>query len=196
LPIAMPTDLQVGEVVYKAHEPGEDGYDAETIRRKYASSPDKRDYYHIGIVESVQPLMIRHMTSPRPQMDYKLGKWNWHGWLIKISGQKKEGGETMESYVIITGGNMEKPINMREQPTAKSDRIAQIPQGTIGILLESGDAYSRVRANGTEGYVMNDFLQRTDIGGSGTTQAETVEVSKEELQKMYDTIGDWLGLRG
>ncbi len=78
-------DLSVGEVVYKAREPGEPGYDEETIRKRYTDSPDKRDYYHIGVVESVYPLRIRHMTTPRAKMDTSLGKWRFHGWLKKIS---------------------------------------------------------------------------------------------------------------
>ena len=78
--IACNSELKVGEVVFKARDPGEKGYDADTIRRNYASSPDKRDYYHIWVVMSVYPLRIRHMTTPAAKMDTKLGAWSHHGW--------------------------------------------------------------------------------------------------------------------
>lgn len=89
LPVHTAGDLKVGEVVFKARNPGESGYDAERIRKSYRSSPDKRDYYHIGVVESVCPLRIRHMTTPMPRMDTSLGKWKYHGWLRKIEPEMK-----------------------------------------------------------------------------------------------------------
>ncbi|MCR5369236.1 MAG: hypothetical protein K6E83_00825 [Clostridium sp.] len=82
--IGSAAELRTGDVVFKAHEPGEGGYDAERINRSYASSPDRRDYYHIGIVISPKPLRILHMTSPRAAVDRKIGKWRFHGRLRKI----------------------------------------------------------------------------------------------------------------
>lgn len=90
-PIACNSELKVGEVVFKARNPGEARYDAERIRRSYGRSPDKKDYYHIGVVESVYPLRIRHMTTPKPKMDTALGQWKYHGWLRKIREEEEHG---------------------------------------------------------------------------------------------------------
>ena len=89
-PISGNADLTIGDVVFKAREPGEAGYDAKTIQGRYASSPDKRDYYHIGVVLSVYPLRIRHMTTPSVKLDTSLGKWRFHGWLKKIRQEENE----------------------------------------------------------------------------------------------------------
>lgn len=51
--------LQVDQLVYKAHDPGESGY---ALPEKYAKHADQRDYYHVGVVESVTPLTIVHCT--------------------------------------------------------------------------------------------------------------------------------------
>lgn len=51
--------LQVDQLVYKAHDPGESGY---ALPEKYAKHADRRDYYHVGVVESVNPLTIVHCT--------------------------------------------------------------------------------------------------------------------------------------
>jgi hypothetical protein len=43
-----------------------------------------------------------------------------------------------------------------------------------------------------EGYVMNTYLERLP----DEFESNTVSVSKEDLRKIYNTIGSWLGLRG
>ncbi len=71
--------------MFKAHEPEDEGYDAAMINGRYAASPDRRDYYHIGVVASVNPLRIRHMTSPTVKLDTKLGRWAYHGRLKRVN---------------------------------------------------------------------------------------------------------------
>ena len=204
--------LKVGEAVVKALAPGEEGYDAETISKKYASSPDKNDYYHVGVVLSVNPLRIRHMTTPKPKLDTKIGKWKYHGWLKKIGTDENGGGDYMSEngeLVVIRGGNLETTVNLRAGPSTDRRIIADIAQGSVGTLIEIFDEkWSKVNVTCTEGrrvtgYVQNVFINRMD----GSTPAEPepdppsnesdyVTVRKEELQRIYDTIGDWLGLRG
>ena len=70
-------DLIVGEVVYRVYEPGQGGYN---LPERYGPggqsyTGDLRDYYHVGIVESVHPLRIRHMTKPKPKMDTSIDKY-------------------------------------------------------------------------------------------------------------------------
>ncbi|MBQ6507354.1 MAG: hypothetical protein IJI08_08545 [Clostridia bacterium] len=86
-PIASGSELKIGEVVYKKRNPGSDSYSLPDRYRKGGSqyNGDLADYYHIGIVESVSPLRIRHMTSPKMRLDTKLGAWAAHGWLKKVS---------------------------------------------------------------------------------------------------------------
>ena len=71
------SDLEIGDLVYKAKTPGEKGYD---LPSRYKGDKDQNDYYHVGVVMSVYPLRIRHMTTPATKMDTKLGAWSHHGW--------------------------------------------------------------------------------------------------------------------
>ena len=109
--------------------------------------------------------------------------------------------------VVIKGGNIERTINLRAGPSTERNILADIAQGSIGTLIEIyDDKWSKVNVTCTEGrrvtgYVQNVFVNR--ISGSTPTEPETpsgtgelVTVRRTELEKIYDTIGDWLGKRG
>ena len=85
-------DLEVGELVFKAKAPGQSGYD---LPDRYKKDPDRNDYYHVGVVLSVYPLRIRHMTTPSAKVDTKIGAWSHHGWcsLVKKEKSNEEGTE-------------------------------------------------------------------------------------------------------
>lgn len=68
------SDLRVGDTVLKAYEPGDANWN---LPARYANDPDQRDYYHAGVVVSVNPLRIVHMTSPTAKTDTTLGKWRF-----------------------------------------------------------------------------------------------------------------------
>lgn len=87
--------LRIGELVYKAREPGEAGYALPDKYRKGGKiyTGDLRDYYHVGIVESVSPLRIRHMSTPGILTDTSLGKWKYHGWCGRVEESRKAGEE-------------------------------------------------------------------------------------------------------
>lgn len=189
-------DLQPGEAVYKAYEPTDPKWN---LPERYRESRDQRDYYHVGIVVSVYPLRIRHMTTPSPKMDTSIGKWGWHGKLKKIkaagsagtgSAEKEETG--MET-VIIAGGDISKPIHMRKAASTGSAIVADIPQGTTVEIIEGGGMWNCVKFGNLTGYVMAKFVQHGN-GGIGTE--EMITVCRADLEKAYDIIGDLLGLRG
>lgn len=169
-----------GELVFKSREPGEKGY---SLPARYKG--DLRDYYHVGVVVSATPLRIYHMTSPKPQVDTRLGKWAWHGWPKKIA---KEGeipmGETYQAIVIGGGA-----LNMRKEPSRSAQLIQQIPDGaTVTVTSVGSDGkWALIEYRGSTGYVMMEYLNKN---------GEMIQVPKQEVQKIYDTLGDWLGLRG
>ena len=73
------SDLEVGDTVYKGCAPGSSGY-ALPARYKQGGvyyNGDLTDYYHVGVVTSLNPLNITHMTSPTVKVDTKLGKWGY-----------------------------------------------------------------------------------------------------------------------
>ncbi len=206
LPVQSSSDLEVGEAVYKAYEPEHKKYDLPDKYKEGGKSynGDVRDYYHVGIVESVYPIRIRHMTTPQPKMDVKIGSWSWHGKLKKVNYAGGGGGGSI--MVTISGGNTEKPVNMRSGPSGKKPIIAKIPQGSVGEKLGERDGWTWIEWSNKQGWVMDKFIhdagQDNDQDGSqaddqdGGQNNETVTINRAELEKVYDTIGDWLGLRG
>lgn len=196
LPITGTTSLLAGEVVFKAYEPGDAKW---KLPSRYRSDPDQRDYCHIGVVISTNPLRIRHMTSPKPKIDTKIGKWKYHGWLRKI-GDEQPMGQT----VTISGGNPNAYINMRYGPSREYKIRADIPQGSTGELIGYSDDgnWAKVSVNGKTGYVQTQFVHTETAPITNepittpTTDGETVTVFRSELEKAYDIIGDLLGLRG
>ena len=186
-PISTTGDLKVGEVVYKSYEPGVGGYNlpARYERGGDGYTGDMRDYYHIGVVISVNPLRIRHMTTPKPRMDTAIGKWSWHGWLKKIS----EGGSMKVTYQAkVIGG----ALNLRSGPSKSDERIDQIPDGTIVTVTEDLAGWSKVIFDGREGYVASMYLEEV----KPDQDVDLTAVPKAELEAVYDMIGNWLGLRG
>ena len=84
-------------------------------------------------------------------------------------------------------------LNMRSDMSTDAQRITQIPDGETVTVTESFPSWCKVEYNGQTGYVMSIFLaeiKKDDDGG------ETIVVPKIQLEQIYDTIGDMLGLRG
>lgn len=188
-PISGSGDLAPGEVVFKGYDVNQGGYNLPDRylpgRQDYTG--DLHDYYHVGIVISVSPLRIRHMTTPKPKMDTKLGKWGFHGKLKKID--YSGGGGAIVEEVNISGGNLDKPVNMRQSPSSQAKLAAQIPQGSRADLLEDLGAWCRIRWNNLTGYIMTSYVHRK-------AASDSITVSKADLEKAYDILGDLLGLRG
>ena len=164
--VSKASDLSLGEIVFKAHEPGESGYDADTINRSYKNSPDKRDYYHVGVVTSVQPFEITHCTgvSGGIKRDSTLGQWRWAGQLNLVN-YNEGGDEPLEAlYQAVTTANNSYPIRMRREASQNSAILESVPQGVkVDVLEETNASWDKVRYNGVVGYMMNKFLSVADV---------------------------------
>ena len=127
---------------------------------------DLTDYYHAGVVESVNPLRIRHMSS-KMTTDTKLGKWNYHGKLAMLV--KLAGGTTPapvptsggQAYVVAQSGGT---VNFRKTPSLKGALITRIPLGTIVNIVSPGEEWCKISYGNKTGYMMAQFL---DIVGDG-----------------------------
>ena len=188
------SDLVPGELVYKSYEPDQAKYGLPDRYLKGGGyyNGDLRDYYHVGIVISVYPLRILHMTSPKALTDTKLGKWSWHGKLKKVNLQDENEGEKQMEDVIIGGGELSAPIHMRRAASTGSAIVADIPQGSAAKLIEGGGVWNQIEWNKIQGWVMSKFVTRA----GSEIQEETVTVNKKELEQAYDILGNLLGLRG
>lgn len=200
-------DLKVGDWVFKAWEPTDDGW---SLPEAYEYHPDQRDYYHVGVVASVAPLQIIHCTTPTVKMDTKLGKWKYAAEGKKIDMSK--GGAPMETKKAIVdrpAGVEGETVNLREGPGTKYGRIEKIAFGTeIEVMKDLGE-WCYVRAGEHSGYMMSNFILYEGDPDVGDVDAETgipeevrealreivtmADVLKEKLEEIGDMIASVVG---
>ena len=120
----------------------------------------------------------------------RVGLWKRISYDAVIDGILNGGEEKMDQAMVHTANGRE--LNMREQPSKKANIAEEIPNGTILEITDTMPGWAKTKYNGKTGWVKTEFLQAVGGGESG----DTVTVSRAELEKIYDTIGDWLGLRG
>lgn len=155
LPVTDAYDLNVGEVVYKTATPGQTSYD---LPSRYEDHPDQLDYYHVGVVRSVNPLRIVHCTSPGGiTIDTKLGRWTHRGWMRKVS---REGDETPmtnteTATVVAQSGST---VRLRNTPSTTERLYWDVPIGTVVPVSGHQDGWSRVAYGGRVGWMQDKYL--------------------------------------
>lgn len=171
------TDLQPGDLVLKAHGPGEKGYDLPARYKKGGKyyTGDLKDYYHAGVVTGTNPLRITHMTSPTIKVDTGLGNWEYHGRLnilLKAAGEPVK--TTADSQTadmptagvtaIVTAENG-KAVKMRQYPSSSCRTWEALPCGTKVEINAPGEEWAKISFGRRRGWYMKaEFL---DIVGDG-----------------------------
>jgi len=165
---------------------------------------DMLDYYHAGVVVSVNPLQIRHCTSGGGvngfTTDTKLGKWS-HGGKVKgidYTAHTNEGSLTImaaiyDAKVVTTGGH----LNFRSAPRVGGTDIGDIPNGTLlQVLAETNEDWSKVFYSGREGYVQRKFLQPILPTGDDTEDVSgdtvTIILPRSTAEKLYAALNNAL----
>ena len=156
-------DLMPGMAVYKAFMPDDVAY---SLPDAYARHLDKRDYYHVGVVMSVQPLRIWHCTSLKGgsgiKEDTELGRWAYGGELKAIS---KNGGTPMDTAVKeYTQGRVEAPsgltVNLRREPITKSSIVYQVPVNQMVGILEEKNGWTHAQFGELTGWMQSKFIRK------------------------------------
>ena len=117
------------------------------------------------------------------------GGWNRVGIYDLVQYDGIGGGGMTKTMIVHTenGGT----LNLREQPSKQSKIITTIPNGTPVCVTDTTTDWSKLDYNGLTGWVMSSFLVEPSPDSEGQ-----IIVPRDELERIYDTIGDWLGLRG
>jgi len=110
----------------------------------------------------------------------------------------KPGGETMAATVYSDNGN---PVNFRKKPSTSAALVDQIPVGERVEVTEKGSEWCSCKWKGKAGYIMTQFLIFGEyVPGEDTDPTPApdgmVLVSRKELERIYDMIGNLLGVRG
>ena len=190
LPVTDAGELCLGDVVYKARTPGQSGYD---LPEKYSADPDKRDYYHVGVVTAVSPLEITHCTGPGIVGDTKLGKWTYRGRLKKVAYDETEAVEPMAQTATVVADSG-RTVKMRSAPSTSSGLYWDVPVGATVQVASVDGAWAKVRYDDRAGYMMTTFL---DMGAqespdTGGTEEGLITVQRAALQAIYDAMGNLL----
>lgn len=169
--ISSASNLHIGDVVFKAREPGDSGYDLPSKYRVGGAeyNGDLRDYYHIGTVKSVNPLQIIHMTSPTAKTDTKIGKWGF------VAQWKKEYIDDIDpvpapepepvpepepaepKYMVVYAENG-KPVNMRVKPYLNAALVDRVPVGGIIEWLKEDGAWAYIKYGNRYGWMLDCYL--------------------------------------
>ena len=155
-------------MVLKGCQPGTSGYALPARYKKGGQyyNGDLTDYYHAGLVYSLEPFQIRHMSS-KMTIDTKIGKWNYAAKLKPLvnAGAYNDTSD-QSSTVIPSSGTQAKvtapsggTVNMRKTPSLRGALIERIKLGTIVEIVEPGEEWCKIKWNKKTGYMYLTFVK-------------------------------------
>lgn len=170
-PLTSQSQLEVGDVVLKAVPKGHSNWALPSRYHKGGKyyTGDLNDYYHAGVVTSLNPFQIRHMSS-KMTIDTKINTyypWNYKGKLTRLVTLAKEPATpapsaSMERAVLVAPSGS--TVNLRQSPSKSARIMARVKLGTTITITKPGEVWAAVTWNGFNGYMMAEFL---DIVGDG-----------------------------
>lgn len=176
-PIKSQSQLQVGDIVLKAVPQGHKNWTLKKYPRylkggKYYNG-DLNDYYHAGVVESVNPFRIRHMSA-KMTTDTTVNTyypWNYFGksrqlveaacGMVPVPTETTTPATGKQGVLVAPTGST---VNLRRTPSLRGALISQIKLGTIVDIVTPGEEWCAVKVGTKSGYMMAKFI---DIIGDG-----------------------------
>ncbi len=174
--------LEPGMAVFKWRNDGGEPSDYKPGGRYYDPNLTG-NFYHIGLVVSINPFQIIHAGVPNASIDTSVsGKsgtppWSWAGHLsaVEYSGSitppitPPKDGEIWGTVTTVSGG-----LNMREQPSSNGAYMLSIPKGSRILLLrittENGETWGLTEwiKGGTKfsGWVNMNFVTMDSTSGN------------------------------
>ena len=212
------SQLKLGELVYKAYNPGDAKYDAAAVNKYKNTSSDKHDYYHVGVVTSVNPLEISHCSGGGMHYDKTLGKWSYAGYCSLVdygngSVPSVVPNEQTASDTAVTGPGKaivdvpdDTTVNIRSAMSTGSKVLVKANEGTVLDVVSLHGQWAKVNYSfdkiGT-GYVMSKFIgsdSRIDVPNDTTVNVrEKASTSSNKLTtlpegnqvKVLSKSGEW-----
>lgn len=170
--------LRIGDLVFKSREPGQEGYNLPAKYRKGGSAynGDLNDYCHVGVVKSVSPLRIIHMTGPTAKTDTTIGKWKWAADLkpayISDGGSSNPATEpatepvpVKETEYAIVVAEKGAWVKMRAEASGSCKLYDDVPVGAKVQIVAHGYDWTRISYGRRKGwYMMTKFLDTIGDG--------------------------------
>lgn len=184
------TKLEPGMIVYKAREDTGELNARYKPSGQYHKEGDLLDYYHVGVVERADPLVIVHCTRDGSingiTRDYARKNWTHAGWMKGPSRTKTEEEEAVAGKAIVIAKE-HGTVNMRKSPGIKGALVMRVPIGTAVTVLETaeneiGEQWSKIQNGGYTGYMMSKFLK------AGADDGEAAQDPSESADEVQVTI--------
>lgn len=154
-----PAPLELGGIVFKAHEPGAS---ANQLPSTYQGHSDQRDYYHVGVIVSVSPLVIKHCTSwaggSGIKVDTKIGVWRYGGRLQGLDYDSEEVTPVDPIGIATVAAPAGKSVRMRANPSDQAIIRANVPVGAQVDVLQKAGSWWEIRYGGKPGWMLASFL--------------------------------------
>lgn len=184
------SNLKVGDLVYKAKWPGDEGYD---LPPRYEDGTDIKDYYHIGVVMSVEPLSIWHCSGGGMHYDDKLGKWNYCGECTYVNYGEEKKMETPYIAKVITSSDA---LRLRTGPSTDYTKIGSVPKDAEVKVIRHWDDHDWdfVEYEGTQGYACNQYLLPVREIHDDAEEEITITVPKADVSRFVDVLRELIGV--
>ena len=165
--------LHVGDVVFKARKPGESGYNLPSKYKQGGTgyNGDLTDYTHIGVVKSISPLRIIHMTSPTSKTDTSIGtglsRWRFAAnlkstYISDSIGPSLEPVKPVITKTAIVTASSGQWVKMRSSPITSCRLYDEVPVGAIVKVTGSYGDWTQIDYGKRRGwYMMTKFLKFT-----------------------------------
>ena len=166
--------LQPGDLAYKVRKPGEAGYD---LPETYKNSPDKYDYYHIGVVTSINPLCITHCSTGGMHYDDTIGKWAYFGTCTYVEPEP----EFPADPYIAKVTTKDTSLNVRSGPSTDYPVIGKLKKGTEVIVISDAGDWKKITPNTSSdivGYASSKYL--TEIHEDPTPAQAYTRLCRED----------------
>ena len=92
------------------------------------------------------------------------------------SGGSLDSYNDLVEYATVTTGDDTLPLNLREQPNTDSEIEEKLPNGTQVTVRQHASDWSLVDYNGTQGYLLNQYL---DFWTGGENALQTVAMEED-----------------
>lgn len=194
--ISSPEELEPGMAVFKTRaDPGQ--LNARYKKGGKYDTGDYRDFYHVGVVRTVEPLQIEHCTSSDGHdgivVDGKLGKWLTAAKIKGVVYNTGEGATDMTKNARIQTKDG-KTLNLRKGPGQEYDIITRMPNGNTVEVLADAEGWAKIEWNDLTGYCMSKFLEYdNDFSGEATGDTVTISVNRAVAESVYAYLAEVLG---
>ena len=162
-----------GMVAFKAHPPGEKGYN---LPEKYKSSGDLNDYYHVGLVDDDPAFVLNAKgTSYGFCRDKISSGWDCVAYLKNVDYEEEK---PVNATVVLPSGANGSTVNLRKSASTASEILAKVPVGALVRVLDDQGTWCNIRYGRWEGWMMSNYLEYVDQGGESEGGISEVERSR------------------